>query len=232
MDEKPSNSAHGEVGGEEFDRLFGAANPNPGRIGCPSPAVLQALAAKQRPIGDPAYEHLANCSPCYREFRQLQARLKRRPLAAKAYFALGASAVILLVTVGGFLMRDRGLHRTPPELRASKPAIPEVRQFTADLRNASPARGLSPVKGAAVKLSRDLIQLTVILPIGSDPGRYNLRLVRESKVVAATSTDAGKNNFTVRLTATLDLRLIEPAEYSLEISRAGEHADSYPVVVQ
>lgn len=231
MDKKPGNSAHGEAGDEELDRLFGAANPNPGRIGCPSPEVLRALAGKQRPIGDPAYEHLANCSPCYREFRQLQARLNR-PLAAKAYFALGVSALILLVAVGGYLIRDRDLHRKPPELTASKPAIPKMRQLTADLRNASPARGPGPLRGAPVKLSRDLIQLTVILPIGSDPGRYNLRLVRESNVVAAASTDAAKRNFTVSLIAILDLRLIEPANYSLEISRAGEHAESYPVLVQ
>ena len=56
---------------DEFDELFGHGNPNPRRIGCPSRDVLEALARRERPIEDPAYEHVANCSPCYREFRAL-----------------------------------------------------------------------------------------------------------------------------------------------------------------
>lgn len=62
---------------DEFDELFAHGNPNPGRIGCPSREVLEALARRERPIEDPAYEHVANCSPCFREFRALQQA--RRP---------------------------------------------------------------------------------------------------------------------------------------------------------
>jgi hypothetical protein len=65
----------------EFDVVFGLANPNPERIGCPPTETLIALSRKERAIDDPALEHLANCSPCYLEVRVLQeaeARQHRR----------------------------------------------------------------------------------------------------------------------------------------------------------
>ena len=56
------------------DDLLGHGSPNPLRIGCPERDVLIALARRERTINDPAYEHLASCSPCYREFRRFQDR--------------------------------------------------------------------------------------------------------------------------------------------------------------
>ncbi len=54
------------------DDLFASGHPNPGRIGCPSRDVLIALARKERAIGDPAYDHVATCSPCWVEVRDLK----------------------------------------------------------------------------------------------------------------------------------------------------------------
>jgi hypothetical protein len=54
------------------DDLFSSGHPNPTRRGCPSRDVLVALARKERPIGDPAYDHVANCSPCWVEVRDLK----------------------------------------------------------------------------------------------------------------------------------------------------------------
>ena len=62
-----------ELRTDDIDYVLGYANPNATRIGCPPRDVLIALAGRERPIDDPAYEHLATCSPCYREFRDLQA---------------------------------------------------------------------------------------------------------------------------------------------------------------
>jgi hypothetical protein len=54
------------------DDLFSRGNPNPDRIGCPSRDALRALARKERNIGDPAYDHLGECSPCYVEVLALK----------------------------------------------------------------------------------------------------------------------------------------------------------------
>jgi len=61
---------------DEMD-LFGFGNPNPKRAGCCSEAELIELANRRRSIGDPGYDHIGICSPCYRRLRALQ-RLKIR----------------------------------------------------------------------------------------------------------------------------------------------------------
>jgi hypothetical protein len=58
---------------DEIDLLFGAANPNPNRIGCPAASVLVSLSRAAPSMDDPIYEHLATCSPCYQEVRGLRA---------------------------------------------------------------------------------------------------------------------------------------------------------------
>lgn len=63
---------HGFIVEDEIDEVLGRANPNPKREGCPARDVLIALSRRERPIGDPSYEHLVRCSPCYREVRALQ----------------------------------------------------------------------------------------------------------------------------------------------------------------
>jgi hypothetical protein len=58
---------------DEIDRVLAQANPNPGRVGCLSRDTLISLAARHQPLNAPGYEHLLECSECYREFRALQA---------------------------------------------------------------------------------------------------------------------------------------------------------------
>lgn len=62
---------------DDMDEILSRANPNPQRIGCPPHETLIALSRKERGLGDPAYEHLSKCSPCYREFRALQREQRR-----------------------------------------------------------------------------------------------------------------------------------------------------------
>ena len=57
---------------DDLDKVLSKANPNPRRIGCLSREALEALASRKTPLGDPAYEHLLQCSECYREFRRFQ----------------------------------------------------------------------------------------------------------------------------------------------------------------
>ena len=57
---------------DEIDIVFGFAHPNLSRIGCCSEAELVELAHRRRPMDDPGYTHVGQCSPCYRRLRALQ----------------------------------------------------------------------------------------------------------------------------------------------------------------
>lgn len=57
---------------DDIDEVLSSANPNPERIGCLSREALIELSRRELPLGDPAYEHLLKCSPCYRTYRALR----------------------------------------------------------------------------------------------------------------------------------------------------------------
>src|SRR3954452_5143495 len=82
---------------DEIDEVFARANPNPARTGCPGKDVLRSATRKALPIDHPVFEHLAGCSACYQEVRQLQ-RPVRVPSRVRP--ALAAAAVVLMA-VGG-----------------------------------------------------------------------------------------------------------------------------------
>jgi hypothetical protein len=57
---------------DEIDRVLAHANPNPKRVGCLTGDLLASLAARRQPLNAPGYQHLLECSECYRDFRELQ----------------------------------------------------------------------------------------------------------------------------------------------------------------
>ena len=106
---------------DEIDELFARANANPTRAGCPAHDVLIALAHKRRPISDPAYEHLAKCSACYREFRGFQQAPTHWMSRRKAAWVAAAAALKRLQNLQGLRVvqvsrRWPARHlKTPPE---------------------------------------------------------------------------------------------------------------------
>jgi hypothetical protein len=53
--------------------------PNPDRKDCPAKKLLKRLAAKKLKPTDPVVQHVAECSPCFREMQELRRKLKRHP---------------------------------------------------------------------------------------------------------------------------------------------------------
>jgi len=71
--------------------------PNPARIGCPTDIkVLKALAAKKLRPSDPVIQHVAECSPCFRQVMELRRKLKR--LRLLKIFG-GVAGVLLVATI-------------------------------------------------------------------------------------------------------------------------------------
>src|SRR3982751_4596980 len=98
----------------EMDLLFGRAHPNPAREGCPPPELLRRLARRELPIGDPAYDHFAKCSPCYKELRTLQqADAEKLSVARRRRTILAAAAVVVMAIAGTWFM-TRPASRTAP----------------------------------------------------------------------------------------------------------------------
>jgi hypothetical protein len=218
---------------DEMDLLFARANPNPTRLGCPSTDVLKALSRKERSITDPGYEHLAQCSPCYREFRGFQqADARARVVAAQARrrWLLAAAAAILIVGVGSWAALRR--NGAPPTATSTNSSLMQTARL--DLRPFSVTRGTERRQEPdPVVLPRGRISATILLPVGAEPGEYEVRLLDQDLTVRASSAgSAAIRNYVTTLEATLDGSSISSGRYQLGIRRVGGDWQMFPVTLQ
>jgi hypothetical protein len=211
---------------DEIDEIFARANPNPARAGCPGKDVLRSAARKALPIDHPVFEHLAGCSACYQEFRQLQ-----RPVRVQSRVrpALAAAAVVLMTVAGlTYFVRNRAVG--PPDTlltTTTRPLLIDYRgEGTTRSEAGDPAR-------KSVTVPRANIEATILLPVGSEPGQYELRLLDGAKLSRlAKEATATLKELAVRVTVNLDLRALPSGAYTLEIRRTGEDWDPHPMVIR
>jgi hypothetical protein len=215
--ETPTQLAHPT----EFDEVFGRGYPNPDRVGCPPREVLVSLARRERPIGDPAYDHIKECSPCYLEGRAIQEadalQQRRRVLtwAAAAVLALAAGT-------GAWILTARSIG-VDTEVRAQL-----------DLRPYAIMRGESQrADRPLLELPRSRVALTLLLPTGSEPGPYEVE-VRDSQATtqASASGDAGLRNYVSTLEVSLRLTELPPGAYALALRRHGDTWQVFPVTLR
>jgi hypothetical protein len=203
----------------EFDELFGRAYPNPDRVGCPSRADLIALARRQRPIGDPAYDHIKECSPCYLEGRAIQEADARR----RRILTWAAAAVLVIAAGTGGWMLTHGRSPVDTEIHAQL----DLRPF-AITRGESQTTDRSPLQ-----LPRGRVLLTLLLPTGSEPGPYDVE-VRDSNAVskAAARGEARLRRQVTVVTVALATGSLTPGTYLLAVRRARDRWQEFPMRVE
>lgn len=208
--------------------------PNPERIGCPPSETIEALGQKAVPKGDPAWDHIWHCSPCYKEFKvirdkrlavieekQQKARNRRR-LSVLAAAALATACLI------GFLFFSTGLRNF------RKSTVVPV-----DLSDAGTYRGgTADDSHPLATLPRKLDELHITLPKLSPPGRYVFAILKsrsESAAIALGSATATGKDARVTLVVTLDLSAATPGRYYLatRLEEQGQEqaAYYYPVLI-
>jgi hypothetical protein len=168
---------------DEFDRLFEDvylnAYPNPERVGCPGRDILRRLATKELPISHPAREHIARCSPCFHEFREIQREMTGRRRRGK-----------ILATAAGIVIAC-GTAITLTQFHFQESVIARW-----DLQNASPSRDFNDYQQPVhLEAPAKRGTIAVTLPLGSEPGEYevevrqdrNGRAIKDFKSTAALS---------------------------------------------
>ena len=219
----------------DIDEVFSRANPNPDRIGCPPRETLVRLARRQHPIGDPAYEHLAKCSPCYREFRSLQEASGVSAAAsrnASRAWMLTAAAALVVATAGTWWLTRGESNSAAPQV-ASAPATLalraelDLRKFTV-LRSEQSADGQDPVV-----VPTGVVEIKLLLPVGSEPGPYDIQVLdADLKSLATAHSVAEIQDFITTVRATLDLRTVPPGAYQLAVRRQGDDWRMFPARIK
>jgi hypothetical protein len=217
---------------DDIDKVLGYANPNPDRVGCPSHDVLAALAKRERPIGDPGYEHIVNCSPCYREFRSLQQADAATAATAKRRRTMLAAAAILTLAVAGFWFALRQTDDTRSAAVSTGQTASQAASL--DLRPLAVTRS-DEQKAAATPLEipRGRVNATILLPVGSSPGAYELRILDgDLRVRASAKGSAEIRNYITTLEAIIDAGSLDAGEYQLTLRREDGEWQMFPLRVR
>jgi hypothetical protein len=217
---------------DELDYLFANASPNPSREGCPSRETLTALSRREKPIGDPDYLHLVRCSPCFREFRAIQQAKRAKTRAARAW-AAAAAAVIVLAAAGAWILRPfRSTTPTLPQLSSSEAAADLT--STLDLRLYTVTRGDDLRRDVQpLFLPAGRVNTTLLLPVGSEPGTYDLRILdRDSQMRAAATGAAAIRNHITTLQLTIDSSRLSAGDYQLAVRRNNDDWQTFPLRIR
>jgi hypothetical protein len=207
---------------DEIDELFAGANPNPQRIGCAADAVLRAAGRAKMPLDHPVYTHLTECSDCYREFRGYQQTGARNQGSWRVF---AAAAVLVIAVIGGSYAVNA--------LRTGHSGV-GASTITLDYRHESASRSESGDTVRVPKvLPRQKLSATILVPTGSEPGRYIVELVDGAGAVRLTQSGVGEMEaHAVRIKVDLELRAIPRGRYSLQVRRENEDWDSHPVIIR
>jgi hypothetical protein len=216
----------------EMDLLLGRAHPNPERVGCPPREMLVSLSRRELPIGDPAYEHLSKCSPCYQEFRALQQAdvAARTSAARRKRLAYAAAAVLVLALAGSWfaLTGGNGATLSTPTVNETVPQVASL-----DLRPLAVTRSEEQKSAGPLEVPRGRVDATILLPVGSSPGVYEVRILdRDLRVRMSTTASAEIRNYITTLEATLDTSGLDVGDYQLTLRREGGEWQMFPLRVR
>jgi hypothetical protein len=217
----------------EMDLLLGRAHPNPAREGCPPRDLLVSLSRRELPIGDPAYEHFSKCSPCYQELRALQQADAAALKAAvrRKRLAYAAAAVLVLGIAGSWF----ALRRAGDAGRLARPTTQTAAQSARlDLRPLAVTRSEEQrVAAAPLVVPRGRVNATILLPVGSSPGEYDVRILDADLRARATAKGSAEiRNYITTLEAVIDVSALETGDYQLTLRRDGSEWQMFPLRVR
>ncbi len=81
-------------------------------------------------------------------------------------------------------------------------------------------------------LSRARLNATILLPVGSEPGEYEVQLVDANLQSRVVQGDGGHRGLRSPLETSLDTRALPPGSYQLALRRQGEDWRLLPAQLQ
>jgi len=215
--------------------------PNPERQGCPPDGALRSLALNPSLSETSVTEHLASCSPCFVRYSELLVELKLQKSAEEESSwnrlsawpkthpvltgTLVACAAIIAIVAGILFSRVRQPNLPPNEVHNTPGRTPAVERaavyspFSIDLSKVSPVRGSQNPSTASllVRVPKSPLDLTLILPLGSEERAYRVTLKDGTKTVWAKSVQAHLSNGQVLVRFEVDLTQLAPGHYDLDV---------------
>jgi hypothetical protein len=164
-------------------------------------------------------DHVTSCSPCYREFSELQAGYRHRRM--QTILAIAAS-ILIVVGVAGWALFFR--QKGPPVVQTA----------VLDLRNRSvPRGGEANPREQPLEVNRTVRRLNVYLPLGSAEGTYEMRIASTAgSAVFATSGVASLKDGVTSIQVVVELSSASSGQYVFQVRRPDSEWNSYPLMLR
>jgi hypothetical protein len=106
--------------------------------------------------------------------------------------------------------------------------------LTLDLRKYGVTRSDAPAEEPPpLVLPRAKVRLTLLLPVGSEEGEYEVRVVRvDGRAVAEATGRAELRDYVTNLAVELDLRTLDTGRVELHAQANGEERKAFPAEVR
>jgi hypothetical protein len=208
-----------------------AVFPNPERRSCPEAITLEAIAGRclSFPNIDDLLDHIATCSPCFTAYTGYRAEYCSRR-NRRRYVAV--VAVLTVMTATGYFGRRvlSSTHRPPEQLSEVAPltAVLDFQKRTSERSVQAPPPELQETP----HVRRALLIVRMLLPLGSEDGQYSVQFRNNAGKIAVQSTGTAKwDGTTETLSARIDLRRIEPGQYTVALRNGNSSWRQYSVFV-
>jgi hypothetical protein len=195
--------------------------PNPERVGCPGTNILRKIVVHEMPLSEAEkwLDHLGSCSPCYADFKRLQAARESRRTRLLLATAAG---ILLAIAITGWAL----LHKRNESLTGETAVL--------DLTSRSLPRGTEAnPKDQPLEINRKASQLTILLPRGSRDGTYDVRITKISgeEIITGTGTATFRDHVT-SLYVVVHLNSLRQGNYLMQIRRRDSEWISYGLVLR
>ena len=205
--------------------------PNPERCGCPESTAVRSLAQRRIPLSEAGdlVDHIATCAPCFDVYTR--SRCRRRAVQLGGPILAFVVCIIVLALLWPHRASPLPIH---PPLIAELPPVP-MRKATIDYRGTSPTRSAESQyrPGEVPRLPRAVVDLSILLPIGTEDGAYSVELRASStRPVIHVNGTAKWDGRAETLATRVDLRQLVTGEYTLALRKDGSSWRTYRVILE
>ena len=203
---------------------------NPERIGCPDPSAVEAVVRRRLKFPGlvDVVDHIATCAPCFEQYNRQRQRLRIRNAGTAM---LGC---VVLLVLGFLWLRGpaKGPNRNEPVAKqVSAPVLTatlDYRSWTADRSDQSRPRPTEPPH-----LTRGQLDLTIMLPIGTEDGIFTVQFRTSTNESVAEATGTATWDGTAEaLKIRADLRGVRAGRYTVAIQSRNSSVRLYPLVLE
>ena len=146
---------------------------------------------------------------------------------------IAAAAVLLILVSGAWFWLSRPAGGGRPAAVPQQTSTADLRAEL-DLRKYSVNRSEQPQSAPPpLSLQRGRLNATILLPVGSEPGAYEVQVLDSELLSKATASgEATIDNHTTTLRTTLDLRSLPPGTYRLALRKQGDEWQMFPATLK